>query len=743
MDKKEEIISQLWNYFITKRSAGDQITIAEFGEGLKKTWPDLSYTDYKERTKIAFEILGRSMDWPFIPDGFEWVARSFIDAIHPSRALIPFSTGLECDWFDNNTSVEYYFPNKNHEQAAKAFVDIKTIEEIPKKGQYDLILSALPLGPINDSFMSCKIVKQTSRLLSEEGYCVFTFSKAITLNQGEKWLSNLEKEGLYCVALFDLPMGSYAPVSVVESEVVVFSKRKVEKRFVGLIAEKSFSDKNVENFLRGEASKNGAKLGAYVDGNIRCYSDLVNASRKQNKNKALAKAYNGNPFRINEIGEVHGINKNNEFQENENAVYVPKLGRSPVVMEVADFQLLAQNYFQIVVNANMVLPRFLAFFLNTEEGVNLRQLYYAGTTIPALNKKALEEMTIPCPPVELQSEYLKTYDQLEILRVDIEKLKDKLQKTPAAYKNIRKEIKNINNTGDKFIQWIETTPYPIATILKRYSVAEDANKRQETLFYFYEAYSIFQATLLSAALNKNLIDSSDIKDVDPSFFEKASFGNWVKMDRALSNLFLGMINSNNEEKKRAALECYKTKDNNLITLICNKNVCNILENASKYRNSWKGHSGLTSDALYKEHADILDSMLHKLQESIKDLYERIRLIRPISLSFSNGVFSNKVEVLTGSNSIFVKDTIKALIPLDNSKLYIQMLDTGEMLELPPYFILKNSPADVKNACYFYSRVEKGSTRYVSYHYDGKPEDIEMGETAYNHIKKLLTTEVLS
>ena len=406
--------------------------------------------------------------------------------------------------------------------------------------------------------------------------------------------------------------------------------------------------------------------------------------------------------------------------------------------DVADFHIKAQNYFQIVVNTDIMLPRFLAFFLNTEEGIKLRQLSYRGATIKAFNSKILGEMMIPCPTVELQSEYLKTYDQLEVLRVDVETLKDRLQKTPASYKNIRKEIKDINNTGDKFAQWIETLPYPIATILKRYSVVEDANKKQETLFYFYEAYAIFQATLLSAALNKSLIDCSDLKEVDPAFFEKASFGNWVRMDRALSSLFFGMINSPDDDKKRAVLECFKTEDDNLIKLLCSKNACNILESASKYRNGWKGHSGITSDALYKEHADILDSMLHKLQESIKDLYERVRLIRPVSLSFSNGVFSNKVEVLTGSNSIFVKDTIKALTPLDNSKLYLQLMDTEEVLELPPYFILKNSPADVKNACYFYSRVEKGSTKYVSYHFEGRPEDIEMGETAFDHIKRLLT-----
>ena len=254
----------------------------------------------------------------------------------------------------------------------------------------------------------------------------------------------------------------------------------------------------------------------------------------------------------------------------------------------------------------------------------------------------------------------------------------------------------------------------------------------------FRSYSIFEATLLSAALNKKLIDCSSLKDVDPSFFEKASFGNWVRMDRALSNLYLGFINNSNENKKKIALECFKTSDENLVKLLCNKKVCNILDKTSKHRNTWKGHSGITSDTIYTEHVDILDSLLHQLKASIKDLYERVRLIRPISLSFSNGVFNNKVEILTGSNPIFAKDIIESLVPLDHSKLYLQMIDTSEMIELPPYFILKNSPPDAKNACYFYSRIDKGNTRYVSYHYDGKPEDMEDGVVAFDHIKELLT-----
>ena len=734
----DALLREVWRALDAEYTKGFQPRFSNFAEILKKLQPEISYSDYKKLLNNNKKRLSNRYSYTIVPSEFEQISKSFICSKNPSKVFVPFATGLECDFFNSNENVEYLFHDEDIKKATSTIININTCDDMPKEGNYDLILSLLPLGPINNHFVSCQIVEQCAQLLADDGYCIFTFSKSISTSSAEKWLSQLEKKGLNIEAIIDVPMGAYAPVTNAESEIVIFSRKKTQKLFVGMINEENIAEKIVDNFLKKRASNSDAKLGTYVDGKIKCFSDYKRDLQIKSKNTMLAKSYNARLLSISEIGIVHAPNKNNEFKECEGAIYVPKLGRSPVVTSIADLKIKAQNYFQVVINTEIALPRFLAFFLNTEEGVNLRELSYHGVTIKAFNTKSLGEMVVPCPTVELQSEYLKTFDRLEMLLVEVESLKDKLQKIPASYKNIRKEIRDINNTGDRFIQWIESLPYPIATILKRYSVAEDSSQKQEILFHFYEAYAIFLSTLLSAALKKNLIDCSKLKGVDPAFFEKASFGNWVRMDRALSNLYLEAVNGSDNEKKKAVLECFKTTDTNLVKLLCNKNVCNILENASGYRNTWKGHSGITSEVLYKEHVDNLDGMLHKLQGAIRDLYERVRLVRPVSLTYSNEIFSNRVEVLTGSNPIFMKDTIVSSTPLDNSKLYLQILDTGEMIDLPPYFILKQSPSDAKNACYFYSRVEKGNTRYISYHYDGKPEDIETGEAVYEHIRSLLT-----
>ena len=161
-----------------------------------------------------------------------------------------------------------------------------------------------------------------------------------------------------------------------------------------------------------------------------------------------------------------------------------------------------------------------------------------------------------------------------------------------------------------------------------------------------------------------------------------------------------------------------------------------MQSASAYRNSWKGHSGITSDARYSDHVRTLHGYLLKLRERSKNLYEKIRLVRPIRLKRAHGEFINTVESLTGSNPIFKKDEIKG-DALDEDKLYIQVLDTNDTFEVAPFFLLKNSPSEVKNACYFYSRLEGASSRYVSYHFEGAPESAEEGEEAFDYLKEIL------
>lgn len=696
-------------------------------------FPELTYSDCCEIALKYFGVRGDVI--PFCPEALKWCGNALIKKVNPKSILVPFADGSEYSLLSEIKDVDYHFYNNKLKELAKKYCGIYSVSPEQMKNEYSLIIADLPLAIGNKS---AQIVEACSDLLSEEGYALFTFSKTVTMGRGLKWLQGLKSKGIYCNAILDMPINSYGFLVQVETVIVILSKKKTERLFVASITDESIASEAIENFLMQRQSNTKPQLGIYVNDGVYSFSDYNTLYKIQNKSKSLGKNYNGPLMKISQLGEVFAPDRHNEFNDNSTSVYIPKLGKSPVVTCVEEFHIKAQNYFQVVLDENRILPRYLSFFLNSEEGRNLRTLYYKGAYIKCLNKELVGNIEVPCPSIETQAEYLSTLSELEILQSQVDSLKDKFQKIPAAFKTIRNEMKDINNHGDKFVQWIETLPYPIATILKKYSVSDDLSKQQESLFYFFEAYSIFEAAILSGVLNKQIVDCSSLKEVDSSFFEKASFGNWVRMDRALSGLYIKLLNSDKENAKNKVFSCFQSEDEQLINLLCNTKVCNVLEQASNKRNLWKGHPGISNEIIYKEHVDILDGYLREIQKNLRDLFERLRLVRPIGLEYIDERFENKVEVLTGSNPIFPKEVIISNKPMDKTKLYIQMMDTGEVVELPPYFILKNSPAEVKNACYFYSRIEDGNTRYVSYHFEGKPEDTESGSKVFDSIVELFT-----
>ena len=59
--------------------------------------------------------------------------------------------------------------------------------------------------------------------------------------------------------------------------------------------------------------------------------------------------------------------------------------------------------------------------------------------------------------------------------------------------------------------------------------------------------------------------------------------------------------------------------------------------------------------------------------------------------------------------------------LDVEQLYLAHKESGRALRLLALIRLESSPRSAKNACYFFSRVEREGLKYVSYHYIDQPE----------------------
>jgi hypothetical protein len=74
--------------------------------------------------------------------------------------------------------------------------------------------------------------------------------------------------------------------------------------------------------------------------------------------------------------------------------------------------------------------------------------------------------------------------------------------------------------------------------------------------------------------------------------------------------------------------------------------------------------------------------------------------------------------------------------LDVERLYLSRKDSGRALKLLPLIQVGPSPQSAKNACYFFSRLERDGARFISYHFTDKPELTGLFEDATDTIKLL-------
>jgi hypothetical protein len=100
------------------------------------------------------------------------------------------------------------------------------------------------------------------------------------------------------------------------------------------------------------------------------------------------------------------------------------------------------------------------------------------------------------------------------------------------------------------------------------------------------------------------------------------------------------------------------------------------------------------------------------------------------MTMTGGVFDLMATILKGPNPAFRRKQVQLTQPLDASRLYLLHDSSRRALELVP-LIRVLTTASGQDACYFYSRLDGPSIRWVSYHFHAQPEltlpDAELSE----------------
>lgn len=445
------------------------------------------------------------------------------------------------------------------------------------------------------------------------------------------------------------------------------------------------------------------------------------------------------------------------FPEAENSLFVPMVGISDAVDSPDDMTLKPHNYAQVVINPSRSQARFVAQFLNSELGKEIREGNKAGTFIPRLNTPALKNLSIFLPSIQTQQSMMQVETRIAAerntllgLQNELTQLRRELWSNPQAVASVQDQLSTLSSrlsgglkehAASNLDQWIETLPFPQASILRAWlaTPSQEFRTKCDHLLHFFEASTEFISVILLSAFTSNeaLFEPHKHKLYEAMqkvhlSFDRATFGTWKFVAEYLGKQTRDLL----KENPALCSELFADASLELPRAVSRIELGGILPKTNKMRNDLS-HGGMVGQEEARLLNEQLFSELQDFRRAIADSWAGTQLIRALHTVHRRGLFENEVAVLMGSNSEFLKETRPMAISMDVERLYLSSRRSTQALKLIPLIQIGMSPQSAKNACYFFSRLERDGARFVSYHYADRPELEGWFDDATETIKLLM------
>ena len=320
--------------------------------------------------------------------------------------------------------------------------------------------------------------------LKEDGVGVFILPPKFFFRRGNDALAALPVLGFSVTAAIELPPGTFSPWIGIPANIVFIERKHNEEIFTARLEPGQDNNTLLQNLLKGK------------EGRVPELGRLVKADKFESFTKValgeqvhqLTKRSGTEAVKLADV--VEAINtvrpKGNEsFEEGLNAVYLPLIGESDAVVELSDGRMKPQNYAQLVLKPGAAQAEYLTGFFNSELGRLVRKELASGFGISRIMKRALQEATIYLPStVEIQEKAVTAAATIAELRLQLDSLEKQLWERPVDAPKIAKEAEALRR-DDSLKAWMETLPFPLASILWR-TIADDSYQAKvKHLLHFF------------------------------------------------------------------------------------------------------------------------------------------------------------------------------------------------------------------------------------------------------------------
>jgi Putative DNA-binding domain len=322
--------------------------------------------------------------------------------------------------------------------------EIDAAQNIPKNIFYDLILGDLPFGMNSvDWNDGVKIIKaqrnwleilKSLMSLEENGTALFVLEPlGFSTSKGVVFENELNERGFFVNAFINCPEKILLPETAITPVLVVLSKKQSNRLFVAELLDDSQAREVVRAYF-SNIDEGNLICGKYIKD-----SDYSGFHRIKIKEQIERLETQYKTYEERSLGglalEINYVKTGEQFQERDNAIYIPKIGNSQVICKIEDAKLKHQNYFQVVLS-DSVSNEYVASFFRSTLGKLVIDSLTSKTFIPHLNKKDIEQALVALPSLDEQKSIVRTHNKLHDLKTAIDGFDSELAINPTSSSSI-------------------------------------------------------------------------------------------------------------------------------------------------------------------------------------------------------------------------------------------------------------------------------------------------------------------
>ena len=548
------------------------------------------------------------------------------------------------------------------------------------------------------------ILVAASQKLAADGIGLFVVTSSFFFSDASV-LRHFDALGLGVEAALALPSGTFAPYTNIETYLIIIRRQQFAKMFVAELSADSNTNKQIVENLKLGKEGGALELGRYVDLGSFFGMDIM---RMLERLKQAVDRFGFPATHLeklaNSIKLGHSVDKF-EFSQQENSIFIPLIGHSDVVDSIDELTLKPQNYAQVVIDPSRSNARFVARFLNSEFGKELRELNKTGGVIPRLNKQKLQKLQLFVPDlntqrrmIEIETRIASEENTLFGLQNEVNDLRRTLWADPKSASTVNQRLVVLSDrlsgslkqhAVETLDQWFETLPFPLASILRAWQAtpSQDFYVKHLRLLDFFEATAEFYSVILLSAFKSNeaLFEShrqklSEALKNGKVSFQQASFGTWKVVIEYFGKQTRQLL-SGDPAARTLCANIFSDTSLVLPNALSRKELAGILSTTNKMRNDWKGHGSVVGNEDARLRNEQLVSELQKLRQAIADTWAETQLIYLVRGDLHKGLWVNEVAVLMGNNNPFLTETRPMSMPLERddstwllAKVWVKLCD---------------------------------------------------------------------